>query len=463
MAWEKDKRSCQVEERKENKMGFWPIPKLLISMSLPIMTSMLIQALYNVVDSIFVAKLSQDALTAVSLAFPVQNLMIAVGVGTAVGVNALLARRLGEKKFGEANLVAVNGIFLAVISALAFALFGFFGVRAFFSAFVDEGTVMQMGIQYTSIVSIWSFGIFISVIGERLLQATGITIYCMYAQIAGALTNIILDPIMIFGLLGCPKMGVAGAAYATIIGQFVGMGLNVWFNISKNHEITISFKGFKPSGRIIGEIYRVGLPSIFMQAIGSVMVFGMNKILIAFTETAVTVFGVYFKLQSFIFMPIIGLTNGMVPIVGYNFGAKNRKRITDTMKLAAILASGIMAVGMAIFNLMPEFLLVRLFEADAEMLSIGVPALRIISTHFIIAATAIVLSSSFQALGKGIYSLIMSFSRQLIVLLPAAWVLGKFVSLNALWFAFPIAEVVSLGMALVLFKRVYEREIKHLN
>lgn len=452
-----------MEERKENKMGVLPIPKLLVSMSLPIMTSMLIQALYNVVDSIFVAKLSQDALTAVSLAFPVQNLMIAVGVGTAVGVNALLARRLGEKNYKDANLVAVNGIFLAVLSAIAFAIFGIFGVKLFFSAFVGEGTVMQMGIEYTSIVSIFSFGIFISVIGERLLQATGITIYCMYAQIAGALTNIVLDPILIFGLFGVPQMGVAGAAIATVIGQFVGMGLNVWFNITKNHEITISFKGFRPSGRIIGEIYRVGLPSIFMQAIGSVMVFGMNKVLIVFSETAVSVFGVYFKLQSFIFMPIIGLTNGMVPIVGYNFGAKNRERIVAVIKLAAVLASGIMAVGVAIFNLMPELLLVKLFEADEQMLSIGVPALKIISSHFIIAGVSIVLSSSFQALGKGVYSLIMSFSRQLIVLLPTAWLLGRFVSLNAIWLSFPIAETVSLLLALLLFKRIYEREIRHLN
>lgn len=451
-----------MEERKENKMGTLPIPKLLMSMSLPIMTSMLIQALYNVVDSIFVAKLSQDALTAVSLAFPVQNMMIAVGVGTAVGVNALLARRLGEKNYKDANLVAVNGIFLAVLSSIAFALFGIFGVKMFFSAFVGEGTVMQMGIEYTSIVSIFSFGIFISVIGERLLQATGITIYCMYAQIAGALTNIVLDPILIFGFLGVPKMGVAGAAIATVIGQFVGMGLNIWFNITKNHEIAISFKGFRPSGRIIGEIYRVGLPSIFMQAIGSVMVFGMNKVLIFFSETAVSVFGVYFKLQSFVFMPIIGMTNGMVPIVGYNFGAKNSERITSVIKLAAFCASVIMAVGVVIFNVLPEFLLVRLFEADAEMVAIGVPALRIISTHFIVAGVSIVLSSSFQALGKGVYSLIMSFSRQLLVLLPVAWLLGKLVSLNALWFAFPIAEIVSLLLALFLFKRVYEREIRHL-
>ena len=323
-----------MENRKENKMGTWPIPKLLISMSVPIMASMLIQALYNVVDSIFVARVSEDALTAVSLAFPVQTLMIAVAVGTAVGVNALLSRKLGEKNFEDANLVAENGLFLAVVSAIAFALFGFFGVRAFFSAFVQPGTVMDMGIAYTSIVTIFSFGIFLSVTGERLLQATGITIYSMYAQMAGAITNIILDPILIFGYFGLPEMGVAGAAIATVAGQMVSMAMGIYFNVAKNHEIKINFKDFRPSGRIIVEIYRIGLPSICMQAIGSVMVFFMNKILIMFSQTAVSVFGLYFKLQSFIFMPIMGLTNGMIPIVGYNFGARNRERILGTIRHA---------------------------------------------------------------------------------------------------------------------------------
>jgi len=443
-------------------MGTWPIPKLLVSMSLPIMVSMLVQAFYNVVDSIFVARVSENALTAVSLAFPVQSLMIAVSVGTAVGVNALLSRKLGEKNFDDANMVAVNGFFLAVVSSLVFALFGIFGVKAFFSAFVAPGEVMDMGVAYTGIVCTCSFGIFISIIGERLLQATGITVYSMLAQMAGAITNIILDPIMIFGLLGFPRMGVAGAAWATIVGQFVGMGLNLYFNFKKNKEITISFKGFKPNKRIILEIYRIGLPSICMQAIGSVMTFGMNKILILFSETAVTVFGLYFKLQSFIFMPLLGVTNGMVPIVGYNFGARNKQRILGAMKMALIMATCIMTVGTLIFWILPEFMLTTFFEASEAMVAIGAPALRIISTHFIIAATAIVLSSAFQALGKGVYSLIMSFMRQLVVLLPVAWFMGRFVSLNAVWLAFPIAEVMSVAVALILFRRIYNRQIKHM-
>ena len=451
-----------MEERRENRMGSWPIPKLLVSMSLPIMASMLIQALYNVVDSIFVARVSEDALTAVSLAFPVQSLMIAVAVGTAVGINALLSRKLGERNFEDANMVADNGIFLAFVSSIAFALFGFFGVRAFFSAFVEQGPVMEMGIAYTSIVCCLSLGLFESVAGERLLQATGITIYSMYSQMSGAITNIILDPILIFGWFGLPKMGVAGAAVATVVGQFVSMFMNIYFNVSKNHEITISFKGFKPSGRIIGEIYRIGLPSICMQAIGSVMTFGMNKILILFSQTAVSVFGLYFKLQSFIFMPLLGVTNGMVPIVGYNFGARSRERIMQTIKMAIMMATAIMAFGTVLFWAIPEFMLVTFFDASETMVSIGVPALRIISTHFIIAATAIVLSSSFQALGHGVYSLIMSFMRQLVVLLPVAWVMGKYVSLDAVWLAFPIAEVMSVTVALVLFHRLYNRQIKNL-
>jgi len=451
-----------LEQRQENRMGTWPIPKLLVSISLPIMASMLVQALYNVVDSVFVARISENALTAVSLAFPVQSLMIAVAVGTAVGINAVLSRKLGEKNYSDANMVAENGLFLAVVSSLAFALFGIFGVKAFFSAFVAPGEVMDMGIAYTRIVCTLSFGIFISVTGERLLQATGITVYSMIAQMAGAITNIILDPIMIFGLLGFPKMGVAGAAVATVIGQLVGMVLNIYFNFKKNKEITISFKKFRPSGRIIIEIYRIGLPSIFMQAIGSVMTFGMNKILILFSETAVTVFGLYFKLHSFIFMPLLGVTNGMVPIIGYNFGARNRERILQTMKMAWLMAIAIMTVGTVVFCVLPEFMLTKFFNASDTMLEIGVPALRIISSHFLIAATAIVLSSSFQALGKGVYSLIMSFMRQLVVLLPVAWFMGKFVSLNAVWLAFPIAEVMSVTVALILFKRLYNHQIKNL-
>lgn len=443
-------------------MGTLPIPKLLVSMSVPIMASMLIQALYNVVDSIFVAQVSEDALTAVSLAFPVQTMMIAVAVGTAIGINALLSRRLGEKNYAEANLITANGIFLSLLNTLAFALFGCFGIKAFFSAFVEPGAVMQMGVAYASIVSVASFGVFFGITGERLLQATGITIYSMYSQMAGAITNIILDPILIFGLLGAPKMGVAGAAVATVAGQVISLLLVYYFNIKKNHEISLSMKGFRPSGRIIAEIYRVGLPSIIMQSIGTVMTFGMNKILILFSATAVSVLGIYFKLQSFVLMPVFGLTSGMIPVVGYNYGARNRERIVQTIRMACLIALAIAAVGLALFQILPEVILDQLFRASESMLSIGVPALRIISLNFPLAAIAIVLSSAFQALGKGMYSLVMSVSRQLVVLLPVAYLLGRFVSLQALWLCFPIAEVVSLSVAVVLYRGLYEREIKSL-
>ncbi|HWP52282.1 MAG TPA: MATE family efflux transporter [Clostridia bacterium] len=443
-------------------MGTTPIPKLLVSMSVPIMASMLIQALYNVVDSIFVAKISEDALTAVSLAFPVQVMMIAVAVGTAIGINALLSRRLGEKNYGEANLVTANGIFLSVLNALGFAVFGMFGLKMFFSAFVEPGAVMEMGVTYTSIVSIASFGVFLGITGERLLQATGITIYSMYSQMAGAVTNIILDPILIFGLLGAPEMGVAGAAVATVAGQIVSLILVTVFNIKKNHEISLSMKKFRPNWRIIGEIYKVGLPSIFMQTIGAVMTFGMNKILIMFSATAVSVFGIYFKLQSFVFMPVFGLTSGMIPIVGFNYGARNRERIVHTIKLASLMALAIVTVGFTIFQVFPGWILGTLFDASDAMLAIGVPALRIISLHFVLAAISIILSSAFQALGKGMYSLMMSVSRQLLVLLPTAYLLGRFFSFEAIWLSFPIAEVAAVVMALLLYRNLYEKEIKPL-
>lgn len=449
-----------MEQRKENKMGVMPVPKLLVSMSVPIMASMLIQALYNVVDSVFVVRYSEDALAAVSLAFPVQAMMIAISVGTAVGINAVLSRKLGEKSFEEANLVAKNGLFLALLSSIAFMLFGIFGVRSFFAAFVQGGEVMRMGIEYTSIVSIASMGIFFSVTGERLLQATGITVYSMYGQMAGAITNIVLDPIFIFGLLGAPRLGAAGAAIATVIGQVVSMVLMLYFNITKNHEINLSLKGFVPDRKIILEIYRIGLPSIFMQAIGSVMTFGLNKILILFSQAAVSVFGIYFKLQSFIFMPVFGLTNGMIPIVGYNYGARNHKRIVETLRLSVVMAVAIMGLGTLAFWVLPGFILRTLFEASEAMLSIGVPALRLISLSFLPAAVNIVLSSSFQALGRGMYSLLASAVRQLVVLLPLAYLLGTFVSLNALWLAFPAAELVATAIVVTLFIKVYRNQIR---
>ena len=430
-----------------------PVPKLLITMSLPMIISMLVQALYNIVDSIFVAKLSEDALTAVSLAFPIQNLMIAIGVGTGVGINALLSRSLGEKKFEQANLAAENGVFLAIISFLLTALVGIFGSRLFFVAQTSQKTIVQYGIQYMEVITICSIGVYIQITMERLLQATGKTFYTMITQGTGAIINIILDPILIFGLFGFPRLEVAGAAIATVIGQIVGAALSTFFNIRVNKEIRINMKKFRPNKQIIGEIYRVGIPSIIMQSIGSVMVFGFNKILLVFNTTAAAVFGVYFKLQSFIFMPIFGINNGMVPIIAYNYGARNRKRIMDTIRLATLISIGIMILGVLLFQFFPKTLL-GFFDASDHMISIGIPALRIISIHFVLAGYSIIISSTFQALGNGVYSLIVSVARQLVVLLPCAWILAECFGLNAVWFSFPAAELISVLLCTLLFRRI---------
>ncbi len=448
-------------EQRENKMGYMPMGKLLVGMAWPIMLSMLVQALYNVVDSIYVSRLGENGLTALSLAFPVQNLIIAVGVGTAVGVNSLLSRKLGERRYDDANAVAENGLLLAVLSWLIFLVFGLFFTRTFFMSFTSNTEIIEMGTQYLSICTILSIGIFVSVVTERIMQATGKTIYTMFTQGSGAIINIVLDPILIFGLLGFPAMGIAGAAIATVIGQLFGMLLSLYLNAKFNKEIHIRLKGFRPNGRIIGEIYAVGVPGIVMQSISSVMTVGLNKILIDFTETAVAVFGVYFKLQSFVFMPVFGLTNALVPIVGYNYGAGNRERIVKAIKLAGCYAFGIMTVGAAIFFLFPDKLLL-MFDASPDMLEIGIPALRTICISFMGASIGITLSSAFQAMGKGIYSLSMSACRQLVVILPVAWILGKLWGLSAVWFAFLIAEVASLALALILYRRIYNRQIKNL-
>ena len=442
----------------ENKMGTMPVPKLLISMSLPMMLSMLVQALYNIVDSMFVAKLSEDALTAVSLAFPIQTLMIAVASGTGVGINALLSRNLGEKDYKGANRAAKNGIFLAVLSFIIFAIIGGIGSHFFFSVQTKNPEIVAYGTEYLSIITICSFGIFMQITFERLLQSTGKTIYNMITQGTGAIINIILDPIMIFGLFGFPRLEVAGAALATITGQIVGVILAAFFNHTKNHEIDINMKGFRPHGRTIATIYKVGVPSIIMQAITSVMTFGMNKILLMFSSTATAVFGVYFKLQSFIFMPVFGLNNGMVPIVSYNYGAKRPDRITQTIRLSAIYAVAIMAAGVAVVQLIPDKLLL-LFDASEQMLTIGVPALRIISTCFVFAGFSIVCSSVFQALGNSIFSMIMSITRQLAVLLPAAYILAHAFGLHAVWYAFPIAEFASLALSIIMLSHTYKKVI----
>lgn len=449
------------EVQSENKMGYMPIPKLLFTMSIPMIISMLVQALYNVVDSAFVAKLSEDALTAVSMAFPVQNLMIAVSVGTGVGINALLSRSLGEKQFEQANLAARNGLFLGIVSYVIFAVLGLIGSRQFYLSQTNDPELVLYGTQYVFVVTVFSFGLFLAVLSERLLQSTGLTIYNMYTQGLGAIINIILDPILIFGLFDFPRLEVLGAAVATVVGQICGMLLGMFFNMKKNKEININMKGFRPHMPTIKRIYQVGVPSIIMQSIGSVMVFGINKILMMFTSTAVSVFGVYFKLQSFIFMPVFGLNNGMVPIIAYNYGAREKKRIMQTAWLSIGAAVTIMLVGLSIFHIFTEELL-GIFEASSDMLAIGVPALRIISLSFSFAGYGIVVGSVFQALGNGVYSLMVSVARQLLVILPVAFVLARIGGLAAVWWAFPIAEIVAVIMSTVLFRRIYCKKIQPL-
>lgn len=444
--------------KKENKMGVLPIPKLLITMSLPMVISMLVQALYNIVDSIFVAKLSEEALTAVSLAFPVQNLMIAIASGTGVGINALLSRSLGEKNFDRADKAAQNGIFLAILSCIAMAVIGLLGSHAFFLAQTDQEAIVKYGTQYMQVVTIVSVGIFMQITMERLLQATGKTIFTMITQGTGAIINIIMDPILIFGLFGFPRLEVAGAAIATVFGQLVAVCLCIFFNCRYNKEIHINMLHFRPDLSTIGEIYRVGVPSIIMQSIGSVMVFGFNKILLVFSTTAAALFGVYFKLQSFIFMPVFGLNNGTVPIIAYNYGAGKPDRIMGTLKLAAMYAVTIMLIGLAIVQLIPDKLLM-IFSASDTMLSIGIPALRTISLSFLFAGFSIVCSSMFQALGHGMLSLWISVFRQLVVLLPIAFVFAKLGGLHVVWFAFPIAEVFAIIFSAVCLGYVYRKEI----
>ena len=447
--------------RQENKMGVMPIPKLLISMSLPMIMSMLVQALYNVVDSMFVAQLNENALTAVSLAFPIQNLMIAVAAGTGVGINALLSKSLGEKKFETANTIAKNGILLGILSSLVFAILGLLGSRLFFEIQTKDAQIIEYGTQYMSVITIVSFGIFLQITFERLLQSTGKTIFNMITQGMGAIINIILDPILIFGWFGLPAMGVTGAAVATVIGQIFAALLGLFFNYKFNKEIHVSFKGFKPCKETIGNIYKIGVPSIIMQSIGSLTTFGINNILLMFSSTAATVFGVYFKLQSFVFMPVFGLTNGMIPIVAYNYGAQNKKRIYQTIKLSAIIAVGIMLVGLTIFQLFPQTLL-GLFEASDHMLEIGVPALRTISLSFVFAGFGIVSSCVFQALGNGVYSMFISLTRQIVVILPVAFIFAKLFGLNMVWFAYPIAEVVSVFMCIFMLRRILKTKVKPL-
>lgn len=443
---------------KENKMGIMPVNRLLVTMSLPIMASMLISALYNIIDSMFVAQINEDALTAVSLAFPLQNLMIAVAVGTGVGINSLMAKSLGQKDKEKASSIAEHGLVLAVFSFIAFLIFGIFGSKLYFEIQKTSQTVVAYGTQYLSVCLIFSIGLFIQIAFERILQATGRTFFTMITQGVGAIVNIILDPIMIFGLFGFPQLGVAGAAIATVCGQILAGILSIYLNHRYNHDICINVKSFRFNFQIIKEIYKIGIPSIIMSSISSVMTFGINQILLVFNQTTAAFFGIYIKLQSFIFMPIFGLNNGMVPIISYNFGAQKKERITKTIRLGIFYATFIMLIGLLIFQFFPIPLL-NIFNASDHLIQIGVPGLRIISLHFIFAGASIILSTALQALGHAFYSLIISVARQLVVLLPVAYLMSLSGIVDYVWFAYPIAEIVSLILGIFFFIKVYQEKI----
>lgn len=444
------------ETLRENKMGTMPENKLLLSMAVPMMISMLVQALYNIVDSIFVSRICEDALTAVSMAFPWQNIVIAIAVGFGVGINALLSRALGQKNAERVNQVAVNGLLLAGLSYLLVLVAGLIGIRAYMRTQTDIETIVNYGITYLNICILCSFGVFVEITFERFLQATGRTVYSMITQLTGAITNIILDPILIFGLLGFPKLGIAGAAWATVIGQCVGAVVAVTLNHFKNPEVHLRLRHIRPNGRLMGEITAISIPSIIMSCISSLTCFVMNIILIAYSSTAVAVFGVYFKLQSFVFMPVFGLNNGMVPIIAYNYGAQKPERIHKTIRLGMVYAVAIMLIGLLVFQLIPKELLL-MFDASDAMLEIGAPALRIMSLAFVFAGIGIVSGSSCQAFGYSVYSMLISIARQIVVLIPAAYLLSLTGVLRSIWFAFPIAEIFSLILSLFFLRTTLKK------
>ena len=446
-----------------NKMGTMPLGKLLFNMALPMIIAMIVQALYNVVDSIYVSQISPSAVTALSLAFPIQNIQIGFATGIGVGVNSLLSKSLGENNQDTANRAAGNGVFLVGVVTVLFALFGIFGARPYFAVQSEVAETVEGGAIYTAICCCGALGIFVEVLGERLLQSSGRTVYTLLTQGTGAVVNILLDPVFIFGVewLGIPAMGIAGAAVATVIGQWIAAILAVIFNLKCNPEVQFGWKYCKPSAAAIRPILMVGVPSIVMVAIGSVMNFSMNQILQGLdpTETATGVFGIYFKLQSFFFMPLFGINNATISIAAYNYGARNPKRITGTLLRSAVTAMCVMLLGLAAFQLLPDVLL-GIFNPTAEFLRIGRSALRIISLAFPMAAIGIALSASFQALGDGIYSTITSLCRQMLVLLPAAWLLSMTGEVTLVWWAFPIAEVVSVAVTLFFYCRIYRQKIK---
>ena len=445
----------------ENKMGSMPVMKLIINMSLPMMFSMFIMALYNIVDSIFVAKINEDALTAVSLAFPIQNLMISFAVGTGVGVNALLSKRLGQQNQTDVNKTAMNAIFLALCNYILFFIAGLILIRPYLASQGVSSNIIAYGEDYLTIVLFMSFALFFGITFDRLLQSTGRTLYTMYSQLSGAIFNVVFDPLLIFGIGPFPKMGIRGAAWATVLGQILGLGVSVFCNLKKNREIQFQLKNILPDRRIIAKIYKVGIPSILLSSITSVTTYFLNIILSAFSSTAIAVYGVYFKLNSFVFMPVFGLNNGIVPIIAYNYGARNRKRIVATIKNAILLATVIMLFGAVIFELFPAQLL-GLFDASPAMLAIGVPAIRIIACSFLGAAMGITLSSVFQAFGSAVYSMIATFVRQIVALLPAAYLLSLSGDINMIWWSYLIAEVVSIATCIFFMHRIYKRKIQPL-
>ena len=446
---------------KENKMGVMPVGKLLVNMALPMIISMLVQALYNVVDSIYVAQISESAVTALSLAFPVQNIQIGLAVGIGVGINSLLSKSLGERNQEAVNKTAGNGLILMLISTALMMAFGVFGVRSYFEIQSTVTETVEGGIAYTRICCLFVLGSFVQILCERLLQSTGRTVLSMVTQGVGAITNIILDPIFIFGWFGLPAMGIAGAAVATVIGQWVGALTGIYFNLKKNPEVQLGLKYLKLDKRIVTMILTVGVPSIIMNSIGSVMNFSMNQILQGFNETATGVFGIYFKLQSFFFMPLFGLNGATISIIAYNYGARKPERITKVLKLAVGTALGLMLAGFAAFQLVPDLLL-GMFNPSDAFLEIGRACLRTISWSFPLAAITIALGASFQALGNGIYMTIISLARQMFVLLPVAYLMSLSGNVNMVWLAYPIAEIVSTCLAVVFFLRIYRQKIKPL-
>lgn len=452
-----------MTEKKENRMGVMPVGKLLFAMSTPMVISFLVQSLYNIVDSIFVARYSPDALAAVSLAYPIQILMIAVSVGTGVGVNALLSRSLGEGKKKKAKLTADNAILLGILASIMFALFGVLCTKLFFDSQTKSESIRQLGYSYLSVVTIFSFGLMLEVTFERILQSTGKTVFNMITQSVGAIINIILDPILIFGFFGVPKLGIAGAAIATVAGQIIAMILSFIFNMKYNEDVDIKFGThiFIPDFGIIKQIYKVGIPSIAMQAMSTLMILGLNKILVTYSDMAVNVLGIYYKLQSFVFMPIFGLNNGMTPIVAFNYGAKNKDRIVKVLKYSLIASIVIMVIGTAIFWLFPKELMM-LFNPNEEMMKLGIPALRICSLCFILAAFDVMAIATFQSLGNGMYALYASFLRQLVLIIPLAYVLSNMFGLEAVWYSIPLAELGCAFFDIYLMKKIYKQKVANL-